>query len=74
MPEPIAVATHARTASATEPITEAVKYSFSFPPLFALPRFVLKITLPPMPMRRPRLYIMFQTGATTASAAVPCGP
>ena len=47
---------HASAARMTEPITAAVKYCSSSPsPLMPLPRFVLKITLPPMPMRRPRL-------------------
>ena len=41
--------------SATAPTTAAVKYWFSPPPLRSLPRFVLKMTLPPMPMSRPRL-------------------
>ena len=47
---------HASAARMTEPMTAAVKYWSSSPsPLMPLPRFVLKITLPPMPMRRPRL-------------------
>ena len=42
--------------------------------LFALPRLVLNMTLPPIPIKRQRLYMMFQTGATPAKAAVPSGP
>ena len=48
--------THASAARMTEPMTAAVKYCSSSPSaLMPLPRFVLKITLPPMPMRRPML-------------------
>ena len=48
--------THASAARMTEPMTAAVKYWSSSPSaLMPLPRFVLKITLPPMPMRRPML-------------------
>ena len=47
---------HASAARMTEPMTTAVKYCSSSPSaLMPLPRFVLKITLPPMPMRRPML-------------------
>ena len=47
---------HASAARMTEPMTEAVKYRLSSPSaLMPLPRFVLKITLPPMPMRSPKL-------------------
>lgn len=60
---------HDSAASSTEPMMAAVKYSFSLPP-----RFMLNMTLPPMPMSSPRLYMMFHTGAMTASAAVPSGP
>ena len=66
---------HARAARMTVPMTAAEKYSldrFSLPA--AWPRMVLSSTLPPMPVSRPRLQMMFQTGATTASAAVPVGP
>jgi len=44
---------HARMDKITAPITADVKYSL--PSHFSLPRFVLKITLPPMPIKRPRL-------------------
>ncbi len=46
---------HARMDKITAPITADVKYCFSLPSHFSLPRFVLKITLPPMPIKRPRL-------------------
>ncbi len=46
---------HARMDKITAPITADVKYWFSLPSHFSLPRFVLKITLPPMPIKRPRL-------------------
>ena len=60
-------------ASAIVPINATEKYSFCafvspFP--FALPNN----TEPPIPVKSPRLYIIFQIGATTASAAVPLGP
>ena len=43
-------------ARITDPITDAVKYSFDSPMLpSALPRTVLNRTDPPIPIRRPRL-------------------
>ena len=48
---------HARMDKITAPITADVKYWFSLPSHFSLPRFVLKITLPPMPIKRPRLLV-----------------
>ena len=41
---------HARMDKITAPITADVKYWFSLPSHFSLPRFVLKITLPPIPI------------------------
>lgn len=46
---------HASRARIAEPMTAAVKYWFSLPSFFSLPRFVLKMTLPPMPISKPRL-------------------
>ena len=45
----------ASSARPRDPSTETVKYGFSLPSGRALPRLVLKITLPPMPISRPRL-------------------
>ena len=43
-------------ARMTEPITEAVKYSLDFLSCpCSLPRIVLNITEPPMPINRPKL-------------------
>ena len=61
-------------ANKTEPTTAAVKYAFGSSPLPAVLFLVLKITLPPIPVKNPRLYIIFHAGATIAKAAVPPGP
>lgn len=61
-------------ANKTEPTTAAVKYAFGSSPLPAVLFLVLKITLPPIPVKNPGLYIIFHAGATIAKAAVPPGP
>ena len=66
---------HVISARMETPMTAAVKYSLDFSRFFSdSPRSVLIRTLPPMPISRPRLYMMFQIGLMTAIAAVPCGP
>ena len=47
--------TQAGTASTTAPMRAAEKYWFSLPAPVSPPRRMLKRTLPPAPMSRPRL-------------------
>lgn len=68
-------ASQTTAANPATPISAAVKYSLDFFRFCSdSPRRAENRTEPPIPMRRPRLYSMFQMGLTAANAAVPSGP